>query len=122
MVKRYFYILAFGLITFICSMGFGHAVHAGTSGSFGQPDNDKISSTLSPNPAKDKTTLKFQQSGRDSYRMEVYDLIGNQVKTVENIQNGSVEIDLSDLEAGMYFYFLIRGSDRVSTGRLVIRQ
>lgn len=121
MKKIYSYILSISLITATFCVGFSSDAVAKTYG-IGQGDVNKISSTLSPNPAKDKTTLKFQQYGRETFRLEVYDIIGNQVKTVSDIQSGSVEIDLSDLEAGMYFYFLVRGNDRVSTGRLIVRQ
>ncbi|HRI28417.1 MAG TPA: T9SS type A sorting domain-containing protein [Chitinophagales bacterium] len=117
MKKLYSYILFASLTVLVALSG-----NASAQSLYGGGDGKQISSSLSPNPAKDKTTLKFQYNNRDAFRLEIYDVIGNKVRVVENIAGSSVEIDISDLEVGMYFYFLVKGSERVSTGRLIVKQ
>jgi hypothetical protein len=121
MKKIFTYILTFTLLTSSITFGFVQDTFA-QQPFRGNNDNSKITTSFSPNPAKEKTTLQFQNSGRETYRLEIYDIIGNQVKLSNDIQSSSIEIDISDLEAGMYFYFLVKGSDRVSTGRLIVKQ
>lgn len=54
--------------------------------------------TFSPNPIKDKTIINCSFS---SYILEIYDLIGNKVLTLEDCNNGS-EINLTSLKSGIY--------------------
>ncbi|QQS27419.1 MAG: T9SS type A sorting domain-containing protein [Sphingobacteriales bacterium] len=121
MKKTYTYIFFAALLTLFISLGFIQEASAQQSARGGN-DIVKVTSSFSPNPAKEKTTFHFQNTGRETYRLEIFDIIGNQVKLVNDIQTNAAEVDISDLEAGMYFYFLVRGSDRVSTGRLIIKQ
>lgn len=84
-------------------------------------DNPAASySIVSPNPAKDWTILKFQNPHSEQHRIEIYDIIGNSISTY-NVDKDNLRIDLSEFTPGVYFYFIIKGTDRVSTGRLIVK-
>lgn len=80
--------------------------------------------TFIPNPASEKTSIQFS----DNYLAAEIDLclfnaIGQKVFQ-ENFKikpGGNFEIDLNQLKAGVYFYFLKEtGSDKAGSGKLVI--
>lgn len=77
-------------------------------------------SLVSPNPAKDWTVLEFQNPRSETHRIEIYDIIGNSIATY-NVDKNQLRIDLSEFNAGVYFYFILKGTERVSTGRLVVK-
>lgn len=80
-------------------------------------------STISPNPAKTFTTLRFQNPNDIEHRVELYDVIGNRVRTYYDIETDKLELDVRDLNPGVYFYFIIKdSSEKVSTGRLIVRR
>ncbi len=78
-------------------------------------------SVVSPNPVKDKAVVRFSNPDKQYHRLEIYDLIGNQVKVYRHVNTSSFDIDVMDLETGMYFYFIMNENERVSTGRLFVR-
>lgn len=84
-------------------------------------NNDKSYSSVSPNPAREVTTLRFYNPSEDEHRIEIYDIIGNFVTTIPHVEKAKQDIDVSDFKAGVYFYFIFKGNERVSTGRIIVR-
>lgn len=64
---------------------------------------------LFPNPAKDK--LVFKYSGKDNLEVEIFNIIGNRVKSFTH-RGMQSEIDLTDMQNGMY---ILRFKDGAKT-------
>ncbi|MFZ2325033.1 MAG: choice-of-anchor J domain-containing protein [Ignavibacteriaceae bacterium] len=76
-----------------------------------------------PNPFNPSTTINYQLS-QDSYvTLKIYDVLGNEVKTIinENKPAGNYNIDFnaSALASGVYFYEL-RTNDFVSSKKMIL--
>jgi hypothetical protein len=75
-----------------------------------------------PNPASGQATVQFAVPGRQDVALRLYDVLGRQVRTV---QQGALEgrqelqVDLSGLPSGTYFVRL-RAEDHVRTQRLTV--
>jgi hypothetical protein len=76
-----------------------------------------------PNPAGSVLNLDYKVSNKVvSSSIEVYNLLGNHVKTVDLTEaNGTVKMDVSDMESGMYFYTLQLNGKGVATKRFIVR-
>jgi len=87
-----------------------------------QETKNKESLFLYPNPATDRTTLRFEAKG-SSYTLQISDMMGNIVKNVftnhQLVGTQEVPIDLHDFKAGFYNVML---NDRTSAKsiRLVV--
>jgi len=76
-----------------------------------------------PNPVHNYTTIKYQLSGsvlEQNATIRVYNILGKCVKTVEG-RNGKVELDVSDLGSGIYFYQLKTSNYNVVKKLIVIK-
>ncbi|MEZ4885669.1 MAG: T9SS type A sorting domain-containing protein [Chitinophagales bacterium] len=80
-----------------------------------------VSSSVSPSPAHDYATIKFQNPNQKEHQIEVFDLIGNKVKYQSKIYKNEAQIDVSNLDSGFYLYFILHNNKRVSSGRIVVR-
>jgi hypothetical protein len=84
--------------------------------------NISVSQNL-PNPATGITTIEISSKTVAPVTVEVSNLIGQIVHTIDaGIINGkiSVNIDVSNLEAGVYLYTVIIANERVSK-RMIVR-
>ncbi|MCL5992045.1 MAG: T9SS type A sorting domain-containing protein [Bacteroidetes bacterium] len=76
-----------------------------------------------PNPASDKTIIGFGNSATGFVSLKVYDLFGNLRMTVfnEELKQGvyEVQINIGNLEQGLYFYSLITGKNILSKTMLI---
>jgi|GEM_PF-1001951 len=112
-------------ITTAGNYGYSCTIHAlsGMVGGFAVSTTTGISApstnlltTAYPNPCNDKLTIKC--SGIES--IDVFNLIGEKVKTVELAATESkIEIDFSNLPSGMYFYRAYKDGIIVETKRIV---
>lgn len=77
-----------------------------------------------PNPAKEKITIEFSNDYKFSNALvNIYDVSGRVLKTLNNIQlnNRKSEIDISDLESGIYFVeFFDKETKKKYTKKLVV--
>jgi len=85
---------------------------------------DKISfSSAYPNPATNKFNIDYNfDISFSRARLKIVNLLGSVVKDVE-IDQGSnkLSMDISDLNAGVYFYSVVVNNDVFQTKKLVIR-
>ncbi len=107
-----------GAYAYICSIhGAGMAGTINAAGTAGvvTPTVDLIT-TAYPNPFKDKLTLKYNAIES----IDLFNIVGEKVKTVElpSAEN-KIEIDLSDLIAGVYFIRTYREGIVVETKKIV---
>jgi len=76
-----------------------------------------------PNPVRDHTYFKFQLQNTRQVQINLFDLLGNKKRSTEKqrYEKGTheVEMDVSGLEAGIYFY-KIHVNDQTLTHRLNI--
>jgi hypothetical protein len=76
---------------------------------------------LYPNPFTDRAILAVSNvvtlSGAT---LEITNVLGQTVRTIQNINANTIPIERADLQSGMYFYRLINKQNLVSTGKLVI--
>jgi choice-of-anchor B domain-containing protein len=69
------------------------------SASLANESFEKSSFKLSPNPANDIVTI---ESENDINSIEIFDIIGKKIKTIENFSLRFTNIDVSDLNSGVY--------------------
>ena len=76
--------------------------------------------TLYPNPAD--TSVQISLNTTDNIKnITVYDVVGKQVKTINNSVTGSVSVDVSDLTNGIYFVEITSELNAKATKKLVIK-
>lgn len=83
------------------------------------PTNE-LNATIFPNPASEVLTIEISQSANSLVTFELYSATGQLVKTQTVYGGVQTQIEVSDLDAGLYFYRLIGEGDRTKEGRLVI--
>ena len=73
------------------------------------PDNYSLSQNY-PNPFNPSTTIKYQIANTGNVTLKVYDILGNEIKTLVDGQKApgkyEVNFDGSKLSSGLYFYQL----------------
>ena len=78
-----------------------------------------------PNPAADFTTIRFELSTPQQVTLDLYDVLGNKIATLENKMAGAgthqINVDVRQLQAGYYMYTLKAGVDQISKKLLVVR-
>jgi hypothetical protein len=75
-----------------------------------------------PNPAISTTSIPYSLAAPSTNaRLKVYDLLGQEVRNIPlRSQNGSVQLDVNNLQNGIYFYSLVVDGRAVSTKRLIV--
>jgi glucose/arabinose dehydrogenase len=73
-----------------------------------------------PNPFNKSTTLKFENSNNVNYTVTLYNVFGQIVKTILNVNTNKIEIERSNLPNGLYFIELRTDLNIYATGKLVI--
>ncbi len=74
--------------------------------------------TVYPNPFSEKTTITFPNAGNVPFRLDIYDIAGQLVKSVDNITNDFIEIDRTNLSTG--FYMIELTGDKVFRGKVIV--
>jgi hypothetical protein len=79
----------------------------------GAPDRLALLGTY-PNPARSRATVRLaipEQAAADDATLRVYDVMGRQVRTVEDVSGGrsTVDLDLNGLSSGVYVLRLSAG-------------
>ena len=79
---------------------------------------------IAPNPAAEFTTVDYSTNeGFENASIEVYNMLGAKVKTVEVFEtNGSQIVETSDLQSGVYMMNLMVDGRIVSTKRLIVNR
>jgi len=76
-----------------------------------------------PNPASSSLRFDYQLSnGGASLSMVVCNLLGSQVKAVDLSEStGTVQLDVSTLESGMYFYTFLANGKPLTSKKFIVR-
>ena len=76
-----------------------------------------------PNPFNPSTTITYQLPKNGNVTLKIFDILGNEVKTLVNEQKEmgkyTVQFDASSLASGMYIYRL-RANDYTSTKKMLL--
>lgn len=73
-------------------------------------DYNSNSFTIFPNPAKDEVTIQLANSNFESGKVNIYDIQGKVILKDIKLQEQSSNLDISNLENGLYFVELILGN------------
>ena len=79
--------------------------------------------TVSPNPATQQTVIQFNTKEQQTYSLDVYNLLGMKVATLErgtNSGNHTVRYNISNLPSGLYMLKL-SVDGKVTTQKLVVQ-
>ncbi|WP_170170196.1 T9SS type A sorting domain-containing protein [Hymenobacter perfusus] len=81
--------------------------------------------TIFPNPSKGLVTFSVSQLTLNTdYKLRLSNIIGREVRMVAvrpEAADGGMNLNLSDLPAGMYFYSLVQNDKVLSTKRLLLQ-
>ncbi len=84
-----------------------------------------LESKVYPNPSSDSNTIEFRVVESGKYRVELYSKEGKQIKVVANekMEAGvqSLQVDLSSLPAGSYYYLITDGKSTQNTEQFIKR-
>lgn len=73
-----------------------------------------------PNPFSSSTNIEIPNKGDESYTLLIYDMLGNQLRFVDNLNSNNVKIEKNNLPGGLYFFEL--SSDKQSfEGKFMIK-
>jgi len=74
---------------------------------------------LFPIPTNNQTTLKFNNIAWENCTLNVFDIRGQIVKTIDNIITNQVIIEKTSLPGGLYFFQLQNASRIIAKGKLI---
>ncbi len=70
-----------------------------------------------PNPTESETTIQFNSMVKNA-SLEILNVFGQKVKTINHISGSEIKIQRDDLLAGIYFIQLLQNNQTISTGKL----
>jgi hypothetical protein len=72
-----------------------------------------------PNPVKDMCTIKLEGIAPEGISVHIFNLLGQDALKVENIIDNTVNLDLTGLEGGLYFYSIEKKNNVILTSKFV---
>jgi Secretion system C-terminal sorting domain len=73
-----------------------------------------------PNPMKETSTLRFNNSKNIPHRLDVFDVLGKKVLSIDNITTGLIKIEKGNLPNGIFIFQLWNGRQKIGAGKLVV--
>ncbi|MFH0864803.1 MAG: T9SS type A sorting domain-containing protein [Bacteroidota bacterium] len=74
-----------------------------------------------PNPFNDYTTFVIKGMNKsEQYNLILYDLMGKEMKKINNISGNTFNVRKTNLPAGMYFYKLYNKKETIAAGKIII--
>jgi hypothetical protein len=71
-----------------------------------------------PNPFAEQTTLNIKDVQLSKGKIELYDVLGNKVRSMENLSGNNFIISREGLPAGIYFYAITEENVLLATGKI----
>lgn len=84
-----------------------------------QENHDELTTTIYPNPFTDYTTLQLTKPLHNT-TLTVFDILGNEVKRIENLSGKEIKISRNGMSRGMYFFRIVDGTTNVGQGKMVV--
>ena len=85
------------------------------------PQEATLDVKVFPNPFGEETTLQIDNKHYEELRLEVYDLMGRKVKSVQAFDTNQVVLKRGNMEQGVYFYRLEGDNQLISTGKIQVK-
>ena len=82
--------------------------------------NNTLNLNIFPNPFDNSTLITFENSGNSKFNLVLMNIQGEVVRTINDINGESVEIQRKDLTDGMYFLQLFSESTLVAVRKLIL--
>lgn len=77
---------------------------------------------LYPNPFNNSAIISIDIAVQlNNASIIIFDILGKEVKTINNINKNEVILEKGEMSAGLYFYKLLNNSSEVSNGKFIIR-
>jgi hypothetical protein len=85
--------------------------------------SDDVTLNVYPNPASNNLTIDYNINGKnENGRIDVYDVLGQKVMTHSLTKNqDKLNIDLNNLNSGVYFYSIKVGGKMLRTERVIVK-
>lgn len=94
----------------------------GTVSGISELRNDQSLFSIFPNPFNSEATLRFNNVKLNNAALEIYDVLGNKVRVMENLNGEDVILNREGLKDGMYFYSLVNEGEIIATGKLSVQE
>jgi len=81
--------------------------------------------TIFPNPSNSIVNIKVDEAFLNEvqpYSLKIYNQFGEICYHFENLSNNLIQINFSDLGAGLYFYTLTTNQTKIEAGKLIINR
>jgi len=85
-------------------------------------NDNPIKFTTYPNPFNEHTTIELGNSKNAEFRLMVFNMQGQVVKTIDHISGKQVKVEKEDLVNGMYFFQVLSENTIVGTGKFVLSE
>jgi hypothetical protein len=82
--------------------------------------NEAGSLSVYPNPMHESVTISTAQLTEKAMMIQLVDLNGTVVKTIDNISGSTTEITRDDLKSGLYFVQVKSGSTVLAMTKLLV--
>jgi hypothetical protein len=84
--------------------------------------NNNYSINISPNPFIDYTTINITSPANadKDYSFIIYDVVGKQIKSFNNIRSDRFVINRNGLSQGLYIYEIRNSKEIINTGKIII--
>lgn len=73
-----------------------------------------------PNPFNDFTTIEFNNKIGEIYTLKLFNVLGENVRTISNIFTNKIILKRGNLKSGVYFFQLISPSKQIRVGKLIV--
>ena len=83
--------------------------------------DDRLAFNISPNPFNDYTIIEFNNDLNQTFNLEVYNLLGENIKTINSIQENRIELSRDGIAPGVYFATLRSETGSYYTQKIVIQ-
>jgi len=74
-----------------------------------------------PNPFQNHTTLEFDNPKHEKHTVNIYNYMGQEVKSIDNIYSNKIRINKENLRSGMYFLELRNNKTILGTEKIIIK-
>jgi hypothetical protein len=78
-----------------------------------------------PNPFTDATVISYELAENVAVSLDIYDITGQKIQTIEQGRQSTgahaIQLNSANLQAGMYFYTLTAGTNRITKRMIVVK-
>lgn len=76
---------------------------------------------VSPNPFTTAAVIQINSDMKiKNARLKLFDLIGNEIRSLENIDENQIKIERENMTSGIYLYKLTEGNEIIAAGKLIV--